>query len=416
MNLKNNNRILVMSVFLLAIMARLSALFFVEPISHPNTWEYEEIANNLLKGNGLYYNFYGIPYRATYIVLYPLLCALVYFFTNHSFLALKILQIIISLLTCLLVYRIALRIFNQKIAILSLFLVSLHPGLVYYSVRLHSLVLDTFLYALSIFLFLKILDGKNIYRTSILCGIIFGLALLSRTAIGLFLPIVFLIFFMRYKVSPVLFYRAVLLITVFITLTLFPLWIRNYLVFNKIVLTPTESGLAFWLGYNDNATGTNKTLGDRFIFDVAPEQFRYKILSMDEFGQKKYFYEEGRDFIKKHPIRSLSLFFKKIKYFWWFTPTQGMEYPKTYLYIYKFYWIFILLFFLIGLYKKIRHAYVNLNDIYPVTLIILFLITMTLVHASFNLDGRHRWIVESFILIFAANGILAFADFLKKII
>jgi len=405
MRLILNNKAFIISIFLLALIGRLIALFVVEPISNPKTWEYEVITNNFLQGKGLFYTFYATPYRATYIILYPLLCSVVYVLTNHSFLALKLLQIFISLITCLLIYRISLKLFNQRVAILALFLVGLHPGLVYYSVRLHSLVLDTFLYTLSIFFLLKVLDGKNIHRNAIFSGISFGLAILARPAIGPFLIFALFIIFLKFRKSRFVSYTVVSLIIITTTLTILPLWVKNYLVFNKIVLVPSESGLNFWLGYNKDATGTNKTLKGEFIFDVAPEQFRKTILSMDEFGQKEYFYKEGISFVKAHPFKSLSLFFKKIKYFWWFTPTQGQEYPKLYFIIYKLYWMFILPLFIFGLYRKFREGLTSLTDKYNTILIIIFLITITLAHASFNLDGRHRWVVESFLLIFAANGI-----------
>jgi hypothetical protein len=67
--------------------------------------------------------------------------------------------------------------------------------------------------------------------------------------------------------------------------------------------------------------------------------------------------------------------------------------------------MFILPLFIFGLYRKFREGLTSLTDKYNTILIIIFLITITLAHASFNLDGRHRWVVESFLLIFAANGI-----------
>ncbi len=414
MHLTLDNKVLLVSIFLLALIARVVALFFVEPISNPSTWEYEKIANNLLQGKGLFWTFYGTPYRATYIVLYPLLCAGVYFFTSHSFLALKLLQIFISLLTCLLIYRIALKLFTQGTAILALFLVGLHPGLVYYSVRLHSLTLDAFMFTLSVFLFLKILEGRRILRFSIFTGIIFGLAMFSRSTIGLFLPFALLLVFLKFRKNISLVSKATFLVILCMSLTLLPWWVRNYIIFNKPVVTPTESGLTFWLGYNKYATGTNKTLEGKFLFDVAPREFRETVLSMDEFGQKEYFYSKGMDFIKKYPLRSFGLFLKKIKYFWWFTPTQGQEYPKVYLAAYKIYWILILPLFCFGLYQKIREGPASLRHNYDVLLIVIFLLTMTLVHACFNLDGRHRWGIESFVLIFAANGINYFFTRLKK--
>lgn len=409
----NKNKIILIALFSLFLIVRLAALFLVEPVSSPKTWEYEEVANNILQGKGLFYTFYQTPYRATYLVLYPILCATIYRFTQHSFLALKLLQLIISLITCLLIYKISLRLFNNRVAILSLLLVGFHPGLAYYSIRLHSLVIDVFLCALSVFCLLKVLDGKNLYRNAIFSGISFGLAMLSRSTLGPFLIFALIITFLRFKNSghnPV---AIVFIIAIFTAVILLPLGVRNYLIFKKIVLTPTESGINFWLGYNSNATGTNKTLEGKFILDIAPEDFRRAALNLGEFEQKAYFYQEGLRFIRDYPLKSLGLFLKKIKYFWWFTPTQGMEYPKLYFMIYKIYWMFILPSFLLGLYLGFGKRPMPINNIYGLTLIMGLLISVTLVQASFNLDGRHRWLVEPFILIFAANGLDGLWQYLK---
>ncbi|MBU2541441.1 MAG: glycosyltransferase family 39 protein [Candidatus Omnitrophica bacterium] len=400
-----NNRKVLISIFFIALIVRLFALVVVEPVSAPMTWEYEEIANNILEGKGLFWTFYNTPYRSTYMVLYPLLCSFVYALTNHSYLALKILQIIISLITLFLVYRISFRLFDQRVALLSLFLAGFHPGLIFYSVRLHSLTLDTFLFTLQFFLFLKILERKSIDRFSLLFGITFGPALLSRSTIAPFLFVVLLFIFLKLRDDKALCVRVITLILISITVVLLPLWVRNYIVFDRVVISPNDSALAFWLGYNEDATGTNKTLNGDFIFEIAPQEFRKTILSMDEFGQKEYFYKQGLEFIKQHPLESLVLYFKKIKYFWWFTPTQGLEYPKVYFDIYKFYWIFILAFFILGIYQKFATGLTSQSIKYGTISVVLFLVTLTLVHALYNLDGRHRWAVESFVLIFAANGI-----------
>lgn len=406
MKLVWNHKTVVFAILILAFVVRLAALFIVEPISNPATWEHEEIANNLLEGRGLYWTFYGTPYRSTYMVLYSLLCSFVYILTNHSFLAMKILQIFISLLTCILIYKISLQLFNKRVATLALLLVGLHPGLVYYCVRMHYLVLAVFMFTLPIFFFLKVINDQHIFRNSILCGISSGLALLTISTIGPFLFFASVIIFLRFKGKGVVAYAVVSVIVISTILTVLPLWVRNYLVFDKVVLTPSDSGLTFWLSYNENATGTNKTLDGKFILSVAPEEFRTKLSSMNEFEQKEYFYRAGVNFIKEHPFESLALFFKKIKYFWWFTPTQGQEYPQIYFTIYKCYWVFIFPMFLLGFYQSFREKGISIVDRYGLFLMIFFFITITLAHASFNLDGRHRWMVEAFILIFSANGII----------
>lgn len=412
MKISNENKFIAL-IFILAIFVRIVALFWVEPINQPQTWEYEEIANNLLNGKGLFWTFDGKPYRATYIVLYPLLTSLVYKFTAHSFLAMKILQIFISLLTCFLIYKISLRIFERGTAILALFLASFHPGLIYYCVRMHSLVLDAFLFTLTLFLFMKVIEGNKIYGDSILFGMVFGLTLLSRSTIGPFLLFALLLILLRFKDNLLMVLRVMILIIASATLILFPLWIRNYLLFKKVVFTSSEAGLTFWLGFNEYATGTNKTMDGKFILEAAPQEFRERIKSLDEFGQNQYFYQTAFNFIKDHPFKAISLFFRRIKYFWWFTPTQGWEYPKIYFIIYKFYWIGIFSLFIFGLYLKLKKNIKGLMDKYYLLSILSIFFTLTLVHAFYNLDGRHRWALESIVLIFSAKG-LDYLKFKKK--
>ena len=130
-------------------------------------------------------------------------------------------------------------------------------------------------------------------------------------------------------------------------------------------------------------------------------------------SKKKYFYDQGLNFIKEYPLKSVGLFFKKIRYFWWFTPTQGFEYPKVYFYIYKFYWISILAFFILGVYQKFKSGLTSQTIQYSMILIAALLLTLTLVHACYNLDGRHRWAVESFILIFSAKGVSCLLEAFK---
>ena len=70
-------------------------------------FEYEEIANNILTGDGFRYNFYGVEYRSFVQPFYPIFTALVYYLTNHSYIAMLIIQSIVSSLLCLSVYFIA---------------------------------------------------------------------------------------------------------------------------------------------------------------------------------------------------------------------------------------------------------------------------------------------------------------------
>ena len=195
----NIEKCLVAGLLLFSVAVRIIALFTVESIAHPNTWEYEQLANNFLEGKGLYYDYLNMRCRSTSMVLYSLICAWIYYLTSHSFLAVKLFQILISVFACFLTYKFSRRLFGGRVGIIALALISVHPGLVVYSIKLHPLTLDVLLFILSIFFFTSLLEREKIAANSILTGIFMGMALLTRATIGLFIPAVFLMILFRMR-------------------------------------------------------------------------------------------------------------------------------------------------------------------------------------------------------------------------
>ena len=136
--------IVVISSFILQIIV----MNILMADSKPELYEYEKIAFNLLTRHTFVYPFLGTEYYSLTPPLYPMLCALIYLLTDHSHLAMSIVQIILISLTCVIVYLIGKEIFNKKIGIISAVLCILHPGLVIYSTtKLHELSLVVFLFS-----------------------------------------------------------------------------------------------------------------------------------------------------------------------------------------------------------------------------------------------------------------------------
>lgn len=387
----------------IALLLRLGALFTVENISHPQVWEYEEAANNFLEGKGLSYTCLDSKFRSTSILLYSFICAGIYCITQHSFLAVKIFQILVSVLTCSLIYKISTRLFGEKTGLAALILMSFHPGLIIYSVKLHPLTLDALLFTLSIYFLISVIEGRRIFKNSFLSGLTIGTALLTRPTIGLFIPFAILAVFLNMKRLHKKVLYPVLSILTGILLILSLLVIRNYLVFHKIVVLPNDSGLNFWTGNHPNSVGTANALNGESIVWTIPEATLKKIKGLNEFEQNKFFYQEGCNFIKSNPREFLTLFVKKLYYFWWFTSTQCLNYPKYWLVIYKYYYTAILLFAILGILVGLRMISKQKREI--VYIIIMFCAIISIAQALYYVEGRHRWAIISFILIFSANGL-----------
>jgi len=402
----------VFILLLVALSLRVIVLFTFDSISKPQVWEYEEIANNILKGKGLYFTLLDTKYQNTAMVLYPLTCAGIYYVTKHSFLAVKTFQILISLLSCLIIYKLSKRIFGYITGIIALALISIHPGLIVYSVKLHPLTLDILLFTLSIYCFFLIFNNQRVIRNSFLTGLCIGITLLTRATIGLFLPVMIMILGYRFWSQKYKLLKIIITLGagVFLIVSLFVA--RNYIIFNRVVLLPNDSGSNFWTGNNPNSLGTANTLDGKSVMYSMPRDLSEKLKVSDEFGQNKLFYQEAENFIKNNPIGSLALFGKKLYYYWWFSPNQGLNYLRSWLIMYKVYYTVILLFAISGFFAAFKK--IEPQRRYILYTLLLFFITISIAQSLYYVEGRHRWAIEPMLLIFTANGIVSIKNMVKR--
>ena len=119
--------------------------------------------------------------------------------------------------------------------------------------------------------------------------------------------------------------------------------------------------------------------------------------------------------IKRDKLKYLSLSLKRFYYFWWFSPDTGREYPRLYLLLYKPYYIFTLLFALIGIValtiRSIKDAFLRDNQW---LLILIFIISTTIPHYLYYGEGRHRFALEPLLLIFTSYGIFCFYNNIRN--
>jgi len=398
-------------VFISAFILRISWMLITNSHVHPQIWEYENIAINLLNGRGFTYFHLNTAYRSFVQPLYPFFCTVIYLFTNHSYLILQLVQIIISSFICVIIFEIAGIIFDRRIAVFSAILAVFHPGMIVYAVKLHPLVMDTFLISLVALAFLHLRSNFSV-RNQIVTGTISGLCILTRSTIGLFLPlaIIWLLYRNSCPKKKIISGGFIILLTSF--LIILPWMIRNYMVHRQVVFMQTTTGEVFWRGNNTNASGSAYKIDGRTVLGSSSPEFLKKLYSLDEMEQNKLFREEAFNFIKSHPFKAISLFVKKNYYFWWFSLQSGMEYPKLYLLIYKALYSIVILFGILGIIFALSSKIDNIREN---TLLMLFLfLSISFAQSLFYVEGRHRWAIEPMLLIFTANGIASIKNMVKR--
>lgn len=390
---------------LIGILVRIAVVFITNSHINPELFEYEDVITHIFQGKGFTHSNdkFQLDYYAAIHPLFTFICAWIYWLTNHSYLAVEIFQILISVMCGLLVFKLASEIFNGTISLIAAILIIFHPGLIIYSAtKIHSQVLDTFFFTLIAFWILK---AKKTLRLSdfILLGVFIGIGSLARGTIIVILPIAILYYFLSVRINKIQLLKKVFVVLFATIVILLPWWIRNYLVFNKPVYMTTESlGYVLWVGFNDNATGTLYALNGKTQFDEAPERLKKEVYNQtDELAQQDVFRREAINFIRKNPVKSLLLYLKRLAYFWWFTPTQGFFYPKIYFMIYKLFYIISLLFALFGIFHTFKYGAANKMDI---SLLLTFIVGLGLLQGLYYVEGRHRWEIEPLLFIFVGYG------------
>jgi 4-amino-4-deoxy-L-arabinose transferase-like glycosyltransferase len=391
-------------VLVASFLARLALIIGLKTYMHPRLFEYERIINNILSGSGFVTEHIGgAVYKSLNNPLYSYLCAFIYAVTNHSYMAVMVAQSLVSVLLGIVIFNIGKMLFDEKVGLWSAAVVVFHPGLLYYDIyTLIPMSIDTFLIALTVLLFLRFKEAPSAISIFAV-GTCVGLGMLSRSMIGAILPLAalyILIFLRGFKFGRKAMMAAVLFLGAI--LVIMPWTVRNYIVHKKFVFIMSTSGEALWRGNNDLATGTSLAKDGRPVLELWPEDFRKKVYSLDELGQKEFFEKEAKAFIKANPARTLKLYLKKFYYFWWFSPQSGSQYHGSQLAIYKLFYIGLLGLAATGFVSTIVCGNVRARD--GAWLLFFIVLAIGLFQSVFYVEGRHRWLVEPLMAVMAVAG------------
>lgn len=425
--LRENERLLVSIILLLALAARLSAVFYLGVPDLVESSESGQVAARLVADQGYTFDFYGYrttdPLRSFIPPLYTLFVAFFLRFTPEPGIALGVAQALLSSFTCVLIYHIAKGLFGTTVGILSGLTMTLYPVFVIQAARPFSLTVHSCLLALLLLLVLGLLQKSHL-TIWIAAGIVAGLNALGRSPmLGFLVVIMGWLWLNRKRIAE--WHKAAVVIALCASFTLLPWTLRNYYLHGQSVLVSTNGGFTFWNGNNPFTTGNafdvyvdkaeaylgteiGEQAGEAVIIDWRPYPLPHEVTPhvhrLSEVELDRALYQAGWRFIRENPHQWLALVKTKLVSFWWFRPhigesradlgEHGLVYDPGWIAPYKFLYATLFPFSLGGLALSLRRWRTY-------ALFYLLFAYLTMVYSAFNVMTRYRWEIEPYILLFA---------------
>jgi 4-amino-4-deoxy-L-arabinose transferase-like glycosyltransferase len=291
-------------VVTLAFAVRLCWILVFHPIPVSDFSFYFSCAESIARGYG--YAKHGGFATAYFPIGYPFFLAMLFWVFGVSITVAQMANLILSVLSLVLVYRIARELFRSEVAgRLSLLFLAVYPNNIAYTSLLGVEIIHLFLLLVGMALLLPCFSiEEKAYRVRLLtAGLVFGFATLVKMQ-TLLLPALLLLLYPRfsYEWSGVINrLKKIGILYVVMIAVLSPWVIRNYMLYKDIVLSNND-GLNLYMGNSPEANGTW----------VAIPWFPVDNNTQDEYKLNQRARREALDYIRTHPLQTLTLMPKKL--------------------------------------------------------------------------------------------------------
>lgn len=296
-------------LFLLSLGARLlylrdisSTLFFENPVV--DEYIYDQMATAILAGLPEQDGVFRPP-------LYPLFLSFVYRVFGHSVSAARVVQMVLGAFCTLLLYRLAQRFLERRVAVLAALFYAFSWPAIYFQGELLDISIFPILLVLTVYWFLRSLEsGKPLYAS--LAGMFLGLSALARGTALFFFPAV--AFFLLGSLGR---RKAAGLLAIFTAAAMCPLLFsgyRNYRLSGEFILLSSNGAINFYVGNNPAADGLNSIPPGLVWNKVVGEPVRQGLVSAGD--QSRYWLTRSLAYITENPGRSILLYLKKCYAFW----------------------------------------------------------------------------------------------------
>ncbi len=365
-------------LFIGALIARLAVLIFYPDQHFPDAESYLSAADTL-RATGEYTLHYHMPLYVLWTMLWktPIL--------------IKVADCIVSSLSVILIYKLALTFFKKRrIALFSSLIAMIYPHFLFYATsRLTE----------SLYIFLLLLALLYLYKERFFwASILLTLGVLTRPTLDLLNPVLiitFAYFIHRYSFKETLKKLGLFLITYAVIMS--PWWVYNFQRYDHFVRLNIGEGFGLYSGNNPhNKTGGGVVDPDYGVhdLDISPCAHIKNYYAFNQCLKK-----EALQFMKENPQRVLKLMGMKFVRFWRLWPfTQHYQNP---LYIVGS----LLSYGVVLLLALLSLIYLHRNQWRLLTPVWMLITYMTIVHMVLISSIRYRLPLEPFLIILTAFSI-----------
>ncbi len=284
-------------------------------------WEMGRIAASLASGHG-FSNQFGPPTGPTAWEppLYPYLTAGVFLlfgiYSKASAFVLLTLNSACSALTCVPIFKIARRIFSERVAVGSAWAWALLPNVMFWCTRwIWETSLSALLLAMVIWLTLTLEERDGLWPWSEF-GLLWGVIALNSTSLLSFLPAAGLWAWYRRAKTGKRSLTGVVLSSMIFFACITPWLVRNYQTFGKFIFVRDNFGAELRLGNGNGADGT-------LMVYLDPPHDPYAMRQFQAMGELPYIAmrkQQAVSYIKADYTRFARLSLKRFVYYWAGTP------------------------------------------------------------------------------------------------
>ncbi len=280
-------------------------------------WEMGRVARSIAQGHG-----FSSPYEgntgptAWEPPIYPYIMAGVFkvfgVYSRASAWTLLVINSLLATLTCIPVYLIARKLFDERIAKWSAYAWGLNPYVWYWSIHwLWDTTFTPLVLACAFLVAVELREWRG-WRGWVLFGVLFGIGTLANPTMLIFLPFCGLWVWRQRFLRGLPSLRGVVLSSLVFFAVLSPWVIRNYEVFGRFVFLRDDFGLQFRLGNGPFADGMLMAYLQPNMNKIELERFQ----RMGELAYAEACKRQAFDWVRDNPKQFAIISLKRFFYYW----------------------------------------------------------------------------------------------------
>jgi len=299
----------VWKIFLIALGLRLGFVLFYPqfPLGY-DALMYDELGWNLAKGKGFIGGFtgstIGSPDGPEVGVgpIYPAFLALIYLTFKHHLIAVRIVQAFLSAAVILVLYPKVREAFGSDTGKLSSVLIALYPAFIIYPGILLTETLFLFFLAILIWALISAVQSDSPWRW-VIAGAVMGGTILLRQETLVMVPVFAGLVLWQFPREGLIRKLSLFLLVSVLSVGIWT--VRNYLVFDELILVSAHGGDTLWIS----------TKGWTEWHDEDPD-FQSLVQGLNYIKRNNVLRKEGIINIARDPLNYLLLCIKRLPHLW----------------------------------------------------------------------------------------------------